>query len=120
LIYIDDPKLRIAGGNGYAANGDKALTGKDIPLAARIFAIADVFDALTSRRPYKEPFDFDTTMTEMEKNVGTHFDPELFSAFQSIAKPLYNTLANRDDEVPKNILKEIVQLYFLNNMEQLL
>jgi len=108
------------GGNGYAANGDKALTGKDIPLAARIFAIADVFDALTSRRPYKEPFDFDTTMTEMEKNVGTHFDPELFSAFQSIAKPLYNTLANRDDEVPKNILKEIVQLYFLNNMEQLL
>ncbi len=108
------------GGNGYAASGDKALTGKNIPLAARIFAIADVFDALTSRRPYKEPFDFDTTMTEMEKNVGTHFDPELFIAFQSIAKPLYSTLANRDDELPKDILKEIVQLYFLNNMEQLL
>jgi len=108
------------GGNGYAANGDKALIGKNIPLAARIFAIADVFDALTSRRPYKEPFDFDTTMAEMEKNVGTHFDPELFIAFQSIAKPLYNTLANREDELPKDILKEIVQLYFLNNLEQLL
>jgi len=107
-------------GNGYAANGDKALTGKEIPLAARIFAIADVFDALTSRRPYKEPFDFDTTMAEMEKNAGTHFDPELFTSFKTIAKPLYDSLANREDELPKDILKEIVQLYFLQDLEQLL
>jgi len=104
----------------YAANGDKALTGKNIPLAARIFAIADVFDALTSRRPYKEPFDFDTTMIEMEKNVGTHFDPELFASFKTIAKPLYDKLANREDELPKDILKEIIQLYFLQDLEQLL
>ncbi|NOQ93539.1 MAG: HD domain-containing protein [Methylophaga sp.] len=107
-------------GNGYAVNGDKALTGKNIPLTARIFAIADVFDALTSRRPYKEPFDFDTTMAEMEKNIGTHFDPELFATFKTIAKPLYDKLANREDELPKDILKEIVQLYFLQDLEQLL
>jgi len=106
------------GGNGYAAIGDKALTGKDIPLTARIFAIADVFDALTSRRPYKEPFDFDTSMTEMEKNVGTQFDPELFATFKTIAKPLYDRLANREDKLPKDILKEIVQLYFLQDLEQ--
>ena len=73
-------------GNGYSAN-KKTLTGKNIPLTARIFAIADVFDALTSRRPYKEPFDFDTTMEEMEKNVNTHFDPELFTTFKAF---IYN------------------------------
>jgi len=107
-------------GNGYAVSGDKALTGKEIPLTARIFAIADVFDALTSRRPYKEPFDFETTMAEMEKNVGSHFDPELFNSFKIIAESLYDTLANREDELPKEMLKEIVQLYFFEDFEQLL
>jgi len=107
-------------GNGYSSDGGKALTGKNIPLVARIFSIADVFDALTSHRPYKEPFDFNTTMIEMEKNVGTHFDPELFSTFKTIAKPLYDKLSNREDELPKQTVKEIVHQYFLNNFEQLL
>ncbi|MCK5122418.1 MAG: hypothetical protein KAQ91_10560, partial [Methylococcales bacterium] len=107
-------------GSGYAANKDQILAGKNIPIVARIFAIADVFDALTSRRPYKEAFDFDTTIAEMEKSIGTHFDPELFITFKIIAKPLYAKLANREDELPKNMLKEIVQLYFLKDLEQLL
>lgn len=107
-------------GDGYATDDDEALAGTDIPLAARIFAIADVFDALTSRRPYKEPFDFDSTMEEMEKNVGTHFDPELFAAFKTIARQLYDKLANREDELPKDILKNIVTRYFLKDLEQLL
>lgn len=107
-------------GTGYAATDDEVVAGKDIPLVARIFAIADVFDALTSRRPYKEPMDFDTTLAEMEKNVGTHFDPELFSTFKSIARPLYDVLANRDDELPRNTLTEIVQKYFLDDLEHIL
>ena len=107
-------------GDGYSTNNDQILAGKDIPLVARIFAIADVFDALTSRRPYKEPFDFDSTMEEMEKSVGTHFDPELFATFKTIAKPLYDQLANRENELPINILTEIVQKYFLNDLEQFL
>ena len=107
-------------GSGYAANKDQILAGKNIPIVARIFAIADVFDALTSRRPYKEAFDFDTTIAEMEKSIGTHFDPELFITFKIIAKPLYAKLANREDELPKKMLKEIVHLYFLKDLEQLL
>jgi len=107
-------------GNGYSNDGKASLTGKDIPLVARIFSIADVFDALTSHRPYKEPFDFNTTMIEMEKNVGTHFDPELFDIFKTIAKPLYDKFSNREDELPKQAVKEVVHQYFLNNFEQLL
>ena len=107
-------------GDGYSTKNDQILAGKDIPLVARIFAIADVFDALTSHRPYKEPFDFDATMEEMEKNVGTHFDPELFITFKTIAKPLYEKLANREDELPVNILTEIVQEYFPDDLEQYL
>ena len=56
----------------------------------------------------------------MEKNIGTHFDPELFITFKTIAKPLYAKLANREDELPKKMLKEIVHLYFLKDLEQLL
>jgi HD-GYP domain-containing protein (c-di-GMP phosphodiesterase class II) len=107
-------------GGGYTASKEILLRGKDIPLVARIFAIADVFDALSSKRPYKQPLDFKTTLTEMEKDVGSHFDPELFATFKSIARPLYDELANRQDELPKTILKKIVNKYFLDDLEQLL
>lgn len=107
-------------GGGYSAQGHDTLSGHHIPLVARIFTIADVFDALTSSRPYKDPVDFDTTMAEMEKNVGTHFDPELFNTFKSIARPLYDSLAHREDEHLHNKLTEIVRVYFLDDLEQLL
>ena len=107
-------------GGGYTASEDIFLSGKDIPLVARIFAIVDVFDALTSHRPYKQPFDFETTLAEMEKNVGSHFDPELFVTFKTIAQPLYNELADRQDKLPKTILTKIIKKYFLDDLEQLL
>ena len=107
-------------GTGYSIENKEALAGKAIPLVARVFAIADVFDALTSQRPYKKPISFETTMLEMEKNVDIHFDPELFVGFKTIAKPLYETIANSDDEFLQNELKEIVQKYFLQDMEQFL
>lgn len=67
-------------GSGYP-NG---LTGKGIPQAARIVAIADVFDALTMQRPYKEPWPVEKAFSYIEENAGSHFDPELASLFLSI------------------------------------
>lgn len=49
----------------------------EIPLSARIVAIADVFDALTSRRPYKEPFSFDKSINIIKQGQGQHFDPNI-------------------------------------------
>lgn len=51
--------------------------GPEIPLSARIVAIADVFDALTSRRPYKEPFSFSESLKIIEDGRGKHFDPNI-------------------------------------------
>ena len=67
-------------GTGYPA-GTK---GAAIPVSARICAIADVFDALTSERPYKEAWDVDRAFSEIERLSGTHFDPKLVSVFDSI------------------------------------
>ena len=69
-------------GTGYA----KGLKGKDIPLAARIVAIADVFDALTSNRPYKKSWSMDEALGYISEQAGIHFDPELVQHFLD-AKP---------------------------------
>jgi putative two-component system response regulator len=64
-------------GNGYP----KGLKGNKIPLAGRITAIADVFDALISRRPYKEPFPLEKAFEIIKASEGSHFDPQIVSAF---------------------------------------
>ncbi len=64
-------------GSGYPAG----LSGKDIPLEGRICAVADVFDALTSRRPYKEPFSVEKSIAIMKEGRGSHFDPQLLDYF---------------------------------------
>ena len=64
-------------GTGYP----KGLKGEQIPLAARIMAIADVFDALISQRCYKEPFSFDESVKIIEEGAGTQFDPNLVGVF---------------------------------------
>lgn len=64
-------------GTGYP-NG---LSGDDIPLPARIVAIADVYDALTSTRPYKDAWDSDRAFAYLSEHRGTHLDPELTDAF---------------------------------------
>ncbi len=64
-------------GSGYPAN----LVGEAIPLAARIMAIADVYDALTSARPYKYPFSHEVAYDMILDGSGTHFDPAVVSAF---------------------------------------
>jgi HD-GYP domain-containing protein (c-di-GMP phosphodiesterase class II) len=88
------------------------LKGTDIPLEARIFAIADVFDALTSSRPYKEPYSYEETMALMQKGRASHFDPVLFDIFEPIAEQLYNTYANSEDDKLKTEFQTITDRYF--------
>lgn len=64
-------------GTGYP----KGLKGEDIPLSARIMAIADVFDALASKRVYKDPMPFEKAVSIIEKDAGSHFDPLCVEAF---------------------------------------
>lgn len=67
-------------GEGYP-NG---LKGDDIPESARIVAIADVFDALTMKRPYKEEWPIDKAFDTIKESSGEHFEPRLVDAFLSI------------------------------------
>jgi len=64
-------------GSGYPGG----LKEEDIPLMGRITAIADVFDALTSRRPYKPPMSNEKAFGIIEKSIGSHFDPQVGKAF---------------------------------------
>lgn len=64
-------------GSGYP-NG---LSGDDIPLAARIASVADVFDALTSKRPYKDAFSLEKSYAIIKESRGTHFDPNVVDTF---------------------------------------
>jgi len=67
-------------GKGYP----RGLKGKETPLVGRIVAIADVFDALTSKRPYKGAFSLEKSFEIIKEGKGSHFDPELVNAFFSI------------------------------------
>ena len=64
-------------GGGYP----HGIRGQEIPLEARIVAIADVYDALRSNRPYKRPFNLEKTLAILGENAGNHFDPEVHAAF---------------------------------------
>jgi putative two-component system response regulator len=57
------------------------LAGEDIPLAGRITAVADVFDALSSKRPYKPAFPLEQCFRMMEEGRGKHFDSRVLMAF---------------------------------------
>ena len=112
--WLDDASAVVVGhhekvdGSGYP-NG---LKGDDNPMTARIFAIVDVFDALTSRRPYKEPKSFEETMGILEEGRGSHFDSELLDAFSKIARPLYDDFASQSEEAIRKDLDAIIKRYF--------
>jgi len=64
-------------GTGYP----HGLSGEEIPLAGRIVAVADVFDALVSERPYKSAWTSDAALAEIARGSGSQFDPEVIEAF---------------------------------------
>jgi HD-GYP domain-containing protein (c-di-GMP phosphodiesterase class II) len=102
-------------GSGYP----KQTAGDAIPLEARIFAIADVFDALTSRRPYKEPLSYDETMQILESGRGQHFDPALLDHFAVIARALYDRYCGRDDDGLRDEVRAVVGRFFVGGLETL-
>jgi putative two-component system response regulator len=83
-------------GSGYP----DGLKGKDIPQSARIVALADVFDALSMKRPYKEAWPIEQVMSHLQADAGKHFDPELVAAFNRIL-PEILAIQDRWDAVDK-------------------
>lgn len=79
-------------GTGYPGN----LSGSAIPLSARITSLADVFDALTHKRPYKEAWTFEDAMTEISRLSGTQFDPHLTGLFVTLMNRLRAEHADLD------------------------
>lgn len=77
-------------GSGYPTG----LSGEDIPVEARIMALADVFDALVSKRCYKEAFSFDKAFQIIEDSIGSHFDPGLGKIFISCRSELEKLYVN--------------------------
>lgn len=81
-------------GSGYP---DK-LAGDQIPLSARLMAVADVYDALISRRPYKEPMSHERAVAFIHEGCGTHFDPEIVQAFDDTLDQFVRIAATWSDE----------------------
>ena len=71
-------------GSGYP----EGLKGKDISLAARVFAVVDAFDAMTTDRPYRAALSLDHAVTEIERMAGTQFDPEVVKVFLPLCERL--------------------------------
>lgn len=95
-------------GSGYPLG----LKGENIPLNARIFAVADVFDALTSKRPYKEPFSFDVSVGILRESMGNHFDPDVTQLFLDHAVAMYEEICNDDEASQHGTLGTSISRYF--------
>lgn len=95
-------------GSGYP----KGLAGTTIPLTARIFAIADVFDALTSRRPYKEPWPLKTALDMLRQGAGTHFDSRLLAPFLQLVPELHTRINQVSDHELRRDLRVLVERYW--------
>lgn len=82
-------------GGGYPAG----LRGDAIPLGARVFAVADTFDAMTSDRPYRRALPYEVAREEIEKCAGSQFDPQVVEAFRQIAESEWTAIRNQVDEM---------------------
>jgi len=80
-------------GSGYP----RGLKGEQIPLGARIFAIADTFDAMTSDRPYRAAQSVSSGRREIERHAGKQFDPEIVKVFLEVPEHLWQDLRNEID-----------------------
>lgn len=102
-------------GTGYL----RGLRGEDIPLAARIFAIVDVFDALISRRPYKEPMLLEHVLEHIQSEAGRHFDPALVLAFARIARDVFaGVIGMSQDELERELIATVQDYYGSENVSR--
>ena len=77
-------------GTGYPSG----LAGEEIPLTARILAVADVYDALTSARPYRKAWSHEKAISVITKDAGTHFDPDIVAAFLEVIEDVVAEMAH--------------------------
>ncbi len=96
-------------GTGYPSG----LAGKSIPVAARVFAIVDVFDALTAKRPYKEPSSLAIAQHMMLEDRGKKFDPDVLDVFLRIAPDLYQDIFAMDEQYLEKTLDTMLNKYFI-------
>jgi putative two-component system response regulator len=83
-------------GSGYPSG----LAGEAIPFEARIVAIADVFDALTSERPYKKAWPVQEALNYLRENRGRHFDPALVDLFLTLMDPVHEIMQRWAEQAP--------------------
>ena len=96
-------------GSGYP----EARSGEDIPLSARLMAVADVYDALISRRVYKPPFSQEKSLAIMREGRGSHFDPDILDAFLAHTdefKAIAERFADDDAEVAAAAARQALAL----------
>ncbi|MAZ87631.1 MAG: two-component system response regulator [Cellvibrionaceae bacterium] len=79
------------------------LSGLDIPVSARIVAVADVFDALTSSRPYKKAWSIEDAVSHMKNQKGKHFDPQIIEVFIKVLPEILRLRAQYLDEIDTSI-----------------
>ncbi len=101
-------------GDGYPAG----LAKEEVSILARIFALVDVFDALTCRRPYKEPLPYEEAMQILEGGRGSHFDPAVLDAFTGLSRHFHATIAQREDAALREETATVMRRYFEVSIEQ--
>lgn len=95
-------------GSGYP----EGRKGAEIPPEARLFAIVDAFDALTSERPYKQPLGLEEALRIMESERGAHFDPAYLDAFKKTAGALYTKVVSVGPEDLRELVLELIEKYY--------
>jgi putative nucleotidyltransferase with HDIG domain len=88
IVYAHHEKFD---GSGYP----RGIKKESIPLGARMFMVADVYDALTSERPYRAPMTYEEAIAEIRKMSGSHFDPVVVDTFMAIEPEQLQMIANR-------------------------
>jgi len=112
--WLDGAHAVVAGhhekwdGSGYP----RGLAGRAIPLAARIFAVADVFVALCSKRPYKEAMGLEDALAILTKDTGSHFDPEVMATFLPLAHGIHQCLQDCSEAQARLLLQERIREHF--------
>ncbi len=97
-----DIGIEIAGGHHERWDGTgypRCLRGENIPLSARIVAVADVFDALMSKRPYRDPLPFEEVVNIIHEGAGSQFDPMVVECFDQVSLKLRDLHATHQDLV---------------------
>ena len=88
IVYAHHEKFD---GSGYP----RGLKGESIPLGARMFMVMDVYDSLTSERPYRSPIKYEEAAAEIKRHSGSHFDPAIVDTFMAIAPEQLQEIAVR-------------------------